>query len=320
MADDIRVRAAHSSTAYYIGKLAFRLFRFLFMVLMVFIILYPVLYMVSMAFRTVEDVYDLTVVWIPKHVSVRSFTLLYQELGIVQPLWNSLWISLSSTVIQVFVVAFTAYGFARFRFPGRNLLFALLIFSIVVPPQMISMPTYLSLSHFDLFGIWQGLTGDTVSLLGQPAIFPLLALLGQGIRASLFILIMRQYFRGLPPELEEAALIDGCGYIRCYHAIILPSAATQMFVIFLFSVVWYWNDYYFSSIYLGGSSTFAVKLSNIRAMLENVASLVNQSHNSYEIAIYEQAGCLVLIVPLVILYVITQRYFVEGLEKTGLVG
>ena len=131
---------------------------------------------------------------------------------------------------------------------------------------------------------------------------------------------MHQYYCGLPNELEEAALIDGCGYWRCFFSIILPSALTQMFVIFLFSAVWYWNDYYFFSIYLGGSSTFAVKLSNIRAMLENAAGLVNQSHNSYQIVIYEQAGCLVLILPMILLYVITQRYFVEGLEKTGLVG
>ena len=311
---------AASSSAYYMGQVVFRVFRFLFMLLMTFVIMYPVLYMVSMAFRTVEDVYDPTVVWIPKHFSVQSFVLLYKELGIVKPLWNSLWITLSSSVLQVFVVSLTAYGFARFRFRTRGLLFVLLIFSIVVPPQMIAMPTYLSFAHFDLFGLLQSTTGSTISLLGQPAIFPALAILGQGIRASLFILLMHQYYCGLPNELEEAALIDGCGYWRCFFSIILPSALTQMFVIFLFSAVWYWNDYYFSSIYLGGSSTFAVKLSNIRAMLENVAGLVNQSHNSYQIVIYEQAGCLVLILPMILLYVITQRYFVEGLEKTGLVG
>lgn len=311
---------AASSSAYYMGRVVFRIFRFLFMLLMTFVILYPVLYMVSMAFRTVEDVYDLTVVWIPKHFSVESFTLLYKELGIVKPLWNSLWISMGCSVLQVFTVSLTAYGFARFRFRFRGLLFVLLIFSIVVPPQMIAMPTYLSFSHFDLFGILQSTTGGTISLLGQPAIFPALAVLGQGIRSSLFILLVHQYYRGLPNELEEAALIDGCGYWRCFFSIILPSAMTQLFVIFLFSAVWYWNDYYFSSIYLGGSSTFAVKLSNIRAMLENAAGLVNGSHNSYQIAIYEQAGCLVLIVPMILLYVITQRYFVEGLEKTGLVG
>lgn len=311
---------AASSSAYYMGQVVFRVFRFLFMLLMTFVIMYPVLYMVSMAFRTVEDVYDPTVVWIPKHFSVQSFVLLYKELGIVKPLWNSLWITLSSSVLQVFVVSLTAYGFARFRFRTRGLLFVLLIFSIVVPPQMIAMPTYLSFAHFDLFGLLQSTTGSTISLLGQPAIFPALAILGQGIRASLFILLMHQYYCGLPNELEEAALIDGCGYWRCFFSIILPSALTQMFVIFLFSAVWYWNDYYFSSIYLGGSSTFAVKLSNIRAMLENAAGLVNQSHNSYQIVIYEQAGCLVLILPMILLYVITQRYFVEGLEKTGLVG
>lgn len=311
---------AASSSAYYMGQVVFRVFRFLFMLLMTFVIMYPVLYMVSMAFRTVEDVYDPTVVWIPKHFSVQSFVLLYKELGIVKPLWNSLWITLSSSVLQVFVVSLTAYGFARFRFRTRGLLFVLLIFSIVVPPQMIAMPTYLSFAHFDLFGLLQSTTGSTISLLGQPAIFPALAILGQGIRASLFILLMHQYYCGLPNELEEAALIDGCGYWRCFFSIILPSALTQMFVIFLFSAVWYWNDYYFFSIYLGGSSTFAVKLSNIRAMLENAAGLVNQSHNSYQIVIYEQAGCLVLILPMILLYVITQRYFVEGLEKTGLVG
>lgn len=306
------------STTYYTGKLAFKVFRFFFMVLMTFVILYPLLYMVSMAFRPSEDVYNLTVVWIPTHFSVESFQLLFKEFGVVAPLWNTCWISLVCSVIQVLIVSITAYGFSRFKFPFKNLLFVLLIFSIVVPPQMYSMPTYLSFSNFDLFGIFKTFTGDTVSLLGKPGIFPVLALLGQGIRSSLFILIMRQYYTALPAELEEAALIDGCGYFRCYRSIIFPSGMTQMFVIFLFSVVWYWNDYYFSSIYLGGSSTFAVKLSNIRAMLENVATI--QSHNSYEIAIYEQAGCLLLIVPLVILYIFTQRYFVEGLEKTGLVG
>lgn len=306
------------SASYYAGKAAFKIFRFFFMVLMTFVILYPLLYMISMSFRASEDVYNPTVVWLPVHFSVESFKLLFSEFGVVEPLWNTCWISLSSSIIQVLIVSITAYGFARFRFKGRGILFALLIFSIVVPPQMYSMPTYLTFSKFDLFGIFQTLTGDPISLLGKSGIFPILALLGQGIRSSLFILIMHQYYRGLPGELEEAAMIDGCGYFRCYRSVIFPSGMTQMFVVFLFSVVWYWNDYYFSSIYLGGSTTFAVKLSNIRPMLENVSGL--QSHNAYEIAIYEQAGCFLLIVPLVILYIFTQRYFVEGLEKTGLVG
>ena len=266
------------SASYYMGKAAFKLFRLFFMLLMTFVILYPLLYMISMAFRTVADVYNPTVVWIPIHYSVESFRLLFREFGVLAPLWNTCWISLLSSFIQVLVVSFTAYGFARFRFRGRGLLFALLVFSIVVPPQKYSMPTYLSFSNFDVLGFFTALTGGPVSLLGKPAVFPALALLGQGIRASLFILIMRQYYRNLPAELEEAALIDGCGYFRCYRSIIFPSGLTQMFVIFLFSVVWYWNDYYFSSIYLGGSSTFAVKLSNIRAMLENASGL--QSHNS----------------------------------------
>lgn len=316
---DLENQSLYSSSAlFYIGKLVFKVLRAAFMLLMVFIILYPVLYMISMAFRTTADVYDLTVVWIPKNFSVQSFSLLYREFGIVEPLFNTFWISLLSSVAQVFVVSFTAYGFARFRFFGRNILFMLLVFSIVVPPQMISMPTYLMFSKFDLFGIITAITGSTISLLGKPLVFPFLALIGQGIRSSLFILILRQYYKGFPSAIEEAALIDGCGYFRCYHSIMLPSARTQLFIVFLFSVVWYWNDYYFASIYLGGASTFSVKLSNIRPMLE--LALNHQSSNSYQIAIYEQAGCLVLIVPLMVMFIFTQKYFVYGLERTGLVG
>ncbi|MBE5786409.1 MAG: carbohydrate ABC transporter permease [Clostridiales bacterium] len=311
---------AATSPGYYWGMLAFKFFRFAFMALMTFVVLYPVIYMISMSFRTVEDVYDLTVVWIPKHLSVNSFTLLYHDLGIVKPLLNTAWISISSAVLQTCAAAITGYGFARFKFPFRGLLFLLLVFSIVVPPQMIAMPTYLMFSSFDIFGIFTALNGAPISLLGKPGLFPFMAILGSGIRASLFILIMRQFYTGMPKELEDAAHIDGCGHYRCYWHIMLPASVTQMIMVFLFSIVWYWNDYYFASIYLGGASTFSVKLSSIRAALETSETLGQLSHNSYQIAIYEQAGCLLLIAPLIILYLCLQRHFVESIEKSGIVG
>ncbi len=290
------------------------------MAIMSFVILYPVLYMVSMSFRTSADVYDPTVVWLPRHLSTESFRLLYKDLGIVKPLWNTLWISVSSALIQTFVVSLTGYGFARFRFWGRSILFMMLVFSIIIPPQMIAMPTYLMFSRFDVFGIFTALRGEPVSLLGQPGVFPLMALFGSGIRASLFILIMRQFYSGMQKELEDAALIDGCGHYKCYWHIMLPASTTQMIMVFLFSIVWYWNDYYYASIFLGGGTTFSLKISSMRNVLETTETLGLLSHNSYQIAIYEQAGCLLLIAPLIILYLCAQRYFVESIEKTGIVG
>ena len=207
---------ADSSPLYYLGRAVWSAVRFFFLLGMTFVILYPLLYMLSMSLRAGADMYDMSVVWIPKHFTLDNFRVVFEQLGFGTAMLNTIEIALGCAVIQVFVCALTGYGFARFPFKGRGLLFLVVIFTIVVPPQMTNLPNYLLFHDFDFFGIVQAATGRAteINLLDRRSTLYLLALLGQGIRSGLFILIFRQYFRGVPMELEQAAMVDGCGFGR----------------------------------------------------------------------------------------------------------
>ena len=215
------------------------------------------------------------------------------------------------------------YGFARFRFRGKGVFLAILLFSIIVPPQMITVPTYINFKDFDIMGLMTALTGHGtgVSLLNNPISFYFMAVLGQGIRSGLFILLFMQFYKGMAQDLENAALVDGCGDLRTYFLIMLPNARNVILIVSLLSIVWYWNDYYMSSIYLAGFPTAATQLANFRASLESFMSAAgNNAFDPYAIVAMEQAACLLTIAPLLLFYIITQRYFMLSIVKSGLVG
>lgn len=305
----------------FFGQVVWKVFRFAMMVCFTFVVLYPLIYMVSMAFRTGKDVLDPSVVWIPRHFSVESFRNVAELSGYFPALRNTLLITIVSSLLQLFTCSLVGYGFARFRFRMKELLFALVIFTIVVPPQMVSLPTYILFQDFDLFGILRAFTGhgSGVSLLNNPVSFFIMAFFGQGIRAGLFILIFRQCYRAMPVELEDAALVDGCGAMRTYWQIMVPNARSMMLVVFLFSLVWYWNDYYMSNIYLTTFPTVSTNLANLNALLE--ANMhAEEAFDPYKTVTMVQACCVLTLLPLLILYIITQKQFVEGVERTGIVG
>jgi multiple sugar transport system permease protein len=123
----------------------------------------------------------------------------------------------------------------------------------------------------------------------------------------------------MPIELEQAAMVDGCGFLSTYARIMMPNAKTSMMVVLLFSLVWYWNDYFMTSVYCPTLPTMSMRLSSIRALF----ALVMQSGASfdpYQIVVMEQAACVLMILPLLILYVVLQKQFTEGIERSGIVG
>lgn len=311
---------ADSSPLYYLGRAVWSAVRFFFLLGMTFVILYPLLYMLSMSLRAGADMYDMSVVWIPKHFTLDNFRVVFEQLGFGTAMLNTIEIALGCAVIQVFVCALTGYGFARFPFKGRGLLFLVVIFTIVVPPQMTNLPNYLLFHDFDFFGIVQAATGRAteINLLDRRSTLYLLALLGQGIRSGLFILIFRQYFRGVPMELEQAAMVDGCGFGRTYFRIMLPNAKGPMLITFLFTLVWYWSDFYTLSTYLSNVRTLSVSLASLRVSLETVLSV--EAWDPYKIITMEQAACIASIVPLLVLFIVLQRQFTRSIETTGLVG
>ncbi|HRU96694.1 MAG TPA: carbohydrate ABC transporter permease [Ruminococcus sp.] len=288
-------------------------FRTLILIGLSFVILYPLIYMVSCTFRERGDMNDPTVMWIPRHYTLDVLKETVQAMDFWNTLKNTLILNIGCSLVQIISCAITGYGFARFSFKGKKLLFGIVIMMILVPPQVISLPLY---SQFRFFGI-----GDlTVNLIDSMATMYLPALTANGIRAGLMILIFRQFFRGLPRELEDAAYIDGCGPLRTFIQVMAPNAASAFLTVFLFSVVWYWNDYYVSSTFFTNTRTIALMLQNLDTELKvRLFNSATADVSPREQIVWKEAGCLISITPILIMYVCLQKYFTEGIERSGIV-
>lgn len=289
-------------------------FRFIIVTGLSFVILYPLIYMVSCSFRDRIDMTDPTVMWIPRHPTIAVIKETIEVLDLWNTLKNTLIINIGCSVVQVFSCALTGYGFARFDFRGKRVLFGIVIMMILVPIQIISMPLY---SLFRNFGIGS----FSVNLINSALTMYLPAMTANGIRSGLMILIFRQSFRGIPKELEDASYIDGCSPLRTFVQIIIPNASSAFLTVFLFSVVFYWNDYYVSSTFFTNSETLGLMLKNIDSELKmRLFNTVAVDADPREQIVWKEAGCLLSITPLLIMYIFLQKYFTEGIEHSGIVG
>lgn len=291
-------------------------FRFLILFGLGFVILTPLLFMISYAFRENTDMNDPTIIWIPRHLTLRVMKQTITAMGLTQtknnPLINTLILNIGCSVCQVITCAITGYGFARFRFKGREFLFGIVILMILVPTQVISIPLYSTFRNF-LFG--------KVNLIDNMLVMYLPALTANGIRAGLMIFIFRQFFRGLPKELEDAAYLDGCGPFATFLRVMVPNAGSSFLTVFLFSVVWYWNDFYVAGSFFTNTKTISLVLKNLDGILSlSVFNQANANVTSREMIVWLEAGCLISITPMLLLYVCLQKHFTEGIERSGIVG
>lgn len=286
-----------------------------------YVILYPLFTMVSTSLQSQYQALDPSVVWIPKVITDENYKKALLALDFTKSFWRSIEVNVLSAVIEVATCAVTAYGFARFKFRFKGLLMGLLILSIIVPQEMIAVPTYLQLRYADILGIL-GALGKLVgaelrpSLINTPWSFWIPSILSVGLRSGLFIFIYMQFYKGLPKELEEAAYIDGAGPFKTFLKIIVPSSGTAIVTVTIFSVIWHWNEYYLSSIYFSSNFPLAVKLATIEETL-NVMSLVNSVTNRNGIVM---AASLMFILPMLVMYMIVQRKFVKSVDSVGIVG
>ena len=290
-------------------------FRFVILVGLSFVILYPLIYMVSCAFRERGDMSDPTVMWIPRHYTLDIIRETIDAMDFWETLKNTVLLNVGCSLVQVISCAITGYGFARFKFKGKKLLFGIVILMILVPTQVIALPLYTQFRYFGIKGLF------SVNLIDSRLTMYLPAMTANGIRAGLMILIFRQFFKGLPRELEDAAYIDGCGPFMTFVRVMAPNAAPAFLTVFLFSVVWYWNDYYVSNTFFTAPKTVALMLTNLDSQLK--IKLFNDP--SVQISLREQivwkeAGCLLSIAPVLLMYVFLQKHFTEGIERSGIVG
>lgn len=278
-----------------------------------FIILFPLFLRLSVAFRSKVDVYDPTVLWIPRHFTLDNMITAINSTHYFEALRNTVFISASTTIVQLVSCSLAAYAFARLKFRGSGLLFAIVIFTIIVPPQTIMIPLYLTYRYFDLFGLIGIFTGkSSLNLIDTFWPFLISSLTGMGLKNGLYIYILRQFFRGIPKEIEEAALVDGAGVFTTFFRIMIPNAVPAFVTVMLFSFVWQWNDSYYVSLFLK-------KIKVLSTALMDMGMGLSEPDPIYQ-GILLSTGVLLAMGPLIILYLFVQRNFVESVERTGLVG
>ena len=299
--------------------------RQLFMLGISYVVLYPLLYMVSNAFKPVEQYYDPSVVWIPKSLTMENFKIVALVMDIGNVMKNTVIIELLPAIISAMVCMMIGYGLARFNFRGKRFVVACVILTIIVPQQTIASSLYSSFRYFDFLGILKFLhrfipAVDTINLIGTPWVTILPSLLGVGLKSGIFIFIYMQFFTGLPKELQEAAAIDGCGEFRTFLKIIVPTAKNINIAVLLLAVVWNWNDYYTPSMFIRTKDTIATAMASFQANLENLHNMGIGVANIQTAQTQIQAACLITILPLVVLYIFLQKRFSEGIENSGLTG
>lgn len=298
-----------------VGKISWSVIRGVLIVGISFLILYPIFVKLSTAVKGSLDLYDPTVYFIPKHFTMDNFVTLFKAVNYPQVLAVTVGITLLLSLLQIASCTLVAYGFARFRFPLQNVLFALVIFVLIIPPQVILLPLYLKFRFFNIFQLFTfGGTLTGIPLTGTLWPFVLLSSTAVAFKNSLYIFMLRQYFKNVPTVLEEAAQIDGCGDFKTFYRIILPGSFTMLMTVFLFSFVWQWNDYYYTQVLAPELPTMSVKMMNLS--FTNLGSTVTNMVGS----MLQAPKFLLLIAPLIVLYLFTQHFFTESIEKSGIVG
>ncbi|MCF7932723.1 MAG: carbohydrate ABC transporter permease [Acholeplasmataceae bacterium] len=268
-----------------------------------FIYVYPLLHMLTVSLKDLQDLLSPTVYYLPTKIYLENFRQSYQVLRYFDTLGTSLLVTLVPAVMQTFVASLIGYGFARFRFPLKKTLFALVLATYIIPPQITMIPRFVLFNDMGLLSsIWAIIVPASV---------------GQGLNAAIFILIFYQFYKMIPKSLDEAAQIDGANHLYIYMKIAVPLSIPSFVTSFLFSFVWYWNETYISSLFLGSSiQTLQLRLlafvSSYQDLFPGQANMINEG--------IRMAATLLIILPMLIVYFILQRLFIEGIDKAGITG
>lgn len=267
-----------------------------------FVFIFPFLYMFTNSLKSPLHLADMSSKWLVRNPQWDNYREAMDKMFYWRGLKNNLIVVISAALGQILSCSFIAYGLARFKFPGRNLIFGLIIFSLIIPPQVLVIPLYIQYSNLGML--------DTFWPIILPTFF------GMGLKGGLFIFIFRQFFKSLPRELEEAARIDGCSTFRTYANIVLPLAKSSILVTAILSVVWHWNDSFQPSIYLMVPERSLLSMS-LNLLMTNVKN-VFQTAGGTIVSPLGMAGAILIILSLFIMYIFLQRKFTQGIERTGL--
>ena len=324
---------------YFFQTVVIKIFRFIFLLGIAYVVLFPFFSKIAGSFMAPEDFIDVTVRLIPKNFSIDIYKAIWKDLDYLEALANTVLIAGGLAVIQTFVCCFIAYGLAKYKFRGNGLVFLLVMITMIIPHRTLASSMSMNFTYFDVCGILSFLSGgasvgiesiDAVlaqinildladhSINLKNTIWPFIILAGTGLafKNGLYVFMLRQFFRGIPDSLEESAYIDGSGDFRTFIQIILPMSVPMMITVFLFAFCWQWTDTFYTGMFFTSAKEAPLMLSQIIDIPKSLDTDY-AGKNLYETAIRNTCG-IMIIAPLVIVYVFLQRYLVEGIERSGL--
>lgn len=296
---------------------AMALFRYLVLIGVAFVVISPMISVLAESFYTSNDVYNPMVYLFPAEGTLGNYQLTILRTDYWSTLGKTLLFVISLTLIQIAVCSMVGYGFARFEFPFKKILFGCVILTIVIPFYTIMLPLYMEFRDFDPLHLFSLFTGTSQNWLRTLKPIYLMTLLGCGLRAGLFIYIFVQFFRGIPKELEEAAFMDGAGPFRTFLQIMLPNAKPAIITVAVFSLVWQYNDTTLAGLF-GVSSEYQLgaKIQALTGTIQYIDKVLNPELQ----AVYLKAGVVLMVIPILLIYILLQRKFIEGVERSGIVG
>ena len=275
-----------------------------------FVYLYPMLYMISTSFMSRDDLLDTSVKWIPSTFYFQNYIDAGKSMDFLMSFLKGIAIAGLPTLCNIVICMLVGYGFARYDFKGKKIMMGLLIFSYILPSQVTMIPTYVLYNNMKILG--------TILTFVIPALF------GNGLNAPIFILIFYQFFRQIPKVLTEAADIDGAGHFKPFFRIAVPSAIPAIVTVVLFSFVWYWNESYLTELYVQGLASksiwtnLVVQLKNFDMSFTTKASVGDTATSLNESV--RMAATTISILPLLVMYLILQKQFVESIDRAGITG
>lgn len=286
-----------------VPEMLISLARILFLGIVGYIVLYPLLYMFVSSIKDMDALLDMEHIWVPVSYSFKAFSEINELLGFGNALKQTLLVQILSAAIEVFVCSFIAYGFARFKFKGKPIFTFLLILSLLIPIQMYTLSMSINFRNLHIFN--------------TPFVYWLPSLFGVGIRSGMMIFIYQQFFIGLPKELEDAAYIDGAGPVKTYFSIALPSSSVVITTVAVLSFVWHWNEYHLATLsFLSEDAPLSMTMNFLEVYLKQIG--IYKGWPEYSTLV--SAACLMFIVIPLVLYMIFQRKFVRSIDRVGITG
>ena len=309
-------------------KGAVSVLKFILMLGISYVILFPFFSKIAGSFMSKSDVIDAMVSLIPKAPTLDIYKYLIIENQYFSAFFNTLFLSLVCAILQTFVACLVGYGLSKFKFKGNSVVMVLVVIMMIIPHSTLNVSMLRHFTAFDLMDLTSLPAKGLLTLIfGKIDLtdtfwpFIILSATGLAFKNGLYIYMMRQFFKGVPDELEESAYVDGSGTFRTFLQIILPLSVPMMITIFLFSFSWQWTDQFYTGLFFIGPQDYRpLMMPDILQVPEHFVTTYDYAGKSlYENVIKNTAG-IMIIFPLVIMYLFGQKYLVQGIERSGLVG